>query len=276
MRRRVAVGGAGRRSWLASAATNPISSSRSSSVAARTAPSLWARIPNTSRSQSGSSNRNSRSATATSSAMTIWVTEPTRASRRRRRSKGESSQLLMIPSSPQTLHCHRIGAPGAVGVTIIRPRQRRLAGRRRHGSALSQLVAASPAVAARTMLLRCSARRRAGPGVSGGRSEEVVQVGNQHFSGLYRATVRRCAHTVPALAVAPFVRACVEADLATQAPNRSAPTRGEQTICKAAYRRHTDGGHDRHSKSGWWSARTTNHPAIVVIWSDAQQPWIHC
>ena len=63
-------------SWLASAATNPISSSRSSSVAARRAPSWWARIPNTSRSQSVSSNRNSRSAAATSSEMTISLTAP--------------------------------------------------------------------------------------------------------------------------------------------------------------------------------------------------------
>jgi hypothetical protein len=89
---------------------------------------------------------------------------------RRRRSKAESSQLLITPASSQALHCHRIGVPGSVRSTIIRPGQARLAGRRRHGSALSQAVPASPAVAARTMLLRCSASRRAGPGVSCGRS----------------------------------------------------------------------------------------------------------
>jgi len=49
-----------------------------------------------------------------------------------------------------------------------------------------------------------------------------MQVGNQHFSGLYRATVSRGAHPVLAFVVAPFVRACVEADPAPQAPNRPA------------------------------------------------------
>ena len=104
--------------------------------------------------------------------MTISLTAPARVSRRRRRSKCESSQLLIIPSSSQTLHCHRIGAPGSVCSTIIRPRQRRLAGRRRHGNALSQVVQASPAVADRTTLLRCSASRRTAPAVSAGRSRK--------------------------------------------------------------------------------------------------------
>ena len=45
-------------------------------------------------------------------------------------------------------------------------------GRRRHGRALSQAVPASPAVAAATMLARCSPSRRAGPGVSAGRSRK--------------------------------------------------------------------------------------------------------
>ncbi len=83
-----------------------------------------------------------------------------------------SGQLLMTPSSPQTLHCQRIGAGGSVRSTLIRPGQRRLPGRRRHGSAVSQAVPASPAVAALTMLLRWSASRRAGPGVSSGRSRK--------------------------------------------------------------------------------------------------------
>ena len=104
--------------------------------------------------------------------MTISLTGRARVSRRGRRSKGESAQLLMMPSSAQTLHCHRIGAGGSVRSTIIRPGQRRLPGRRRHGSALSQVVPASPAVAARTMLLRCPANRRAGPGVPAGRSRK--------------------------------------------------------------------------------------------------------
>lgn len=103
--------------------------------------------------------------------MTISLTAPARVSRRRRRSKGESSQLLIIPSSSQTLHCHRIGTPESVCSTIIRPRQRRLAGRR-HGNALSQVVPASPAVADRTTLLRCSASRRTAPAVSAGRSRK--------------------------------------------------------------------------------------------------------
>ena len=42
----------------------------------------------------------------------------------------------------------------------------------RHGSALIQGMPASPAVAARTMLSRCCARRRAGPGVSSGKSRK--------------------------------------------------------------------------------------------------------
>ena len=99
-------------SWLASAATEPISSSRSSSVAARMAPSWWARMRNTSRSQSASSNRNSRSAAAIWSGMTISWTVLARVSRRWRRSNGVSCQLLMTPWSLQRLHCHRIGVPG--------------------------------------------------------------------------------------------------------------------------------------------------------------------
>jgi hypothetical protein len=69
------------------------------------------RIPNTTRSQSASSNRNPRNAAATSSEMTISLTGPARVSRRLRRSKGESAQLLMMPSSSQTLDCHRTGPP---------------------------------------------------------------------------------------------------------------------------------------------------------------------
>ena len=171
MLHRVAVG---RRlgSWLASAATAPISSSRSSSVADKTAPWFWARMRKTSRSQSGSSRCRSRSAAAISLAMTMSLAGSATVSPRRRRSNGESSQLLITPVSSQTLHCHRIGAPDSVRSTIIRPGQARLAGRRRHGSALSHAVPGSPEVAARTMLPRCSASRRAGPGVSGGKSSK--------------------------------------------------------------------------------------------------------
>ncbi|WP_328996115.1 transposase [Kribbella sp. NBC_01245] len=46
--------------------------------------------------------------------MTIWPTALARVSRWRRRSNGESSQLLITPSSAQPLHCHRIGDPGSV------------------------------------------------------------------------------------------------------------------------------------------------------------------
>ena len=82
------------------------------------------------------------------------------------------SQLLITRSSPQTLHCHRTGVPNSCSSTIIRPWQRRWAGRRRQGSALFHAVPTSPAVAARTMLLWCSASRRAGPGASSDRSRK--------------------------------------------------------------------------------------------------------
>ena len=78
----------------------------------------------------------------------------------------------MSPSSSQTLHCHWIGAAGSGRTTVIRPRQGRWAGRRRQGSAVIQETPAPPAVAARTMLLRCCARRRAGPGASSGKSKK--------------------------------------------------------------------------------------------------------
>ncbi len=57
---------------------------------------------------------------ATSLGMAISWTAPMRASRRRRRSKGDSSQLLITPSSPQTLHRHRIDEPGSLRCTISR------------------------------------------------------------------------------------------------------------------------------------------------------------
>jgi Beta-lactamase superfamily domain len=56
--------------------------------------------------------------------------------------------------------------------TVTRPRQGWWAGRPRHGSALIQGMPPSPAVAARTMLPRCCARRRAGPGGSSGKSRK--------------------------------------------------------------------------------------------------------
>ena len=154
----------------------------------------------------------------------------------------------MTPSSSQTLHCHRIGAPGSVRSTIIRPRQRRLAGRRRHGSALSQLVAASPAVAARTMLLRCSASRRAGPGVSAGRSRKwcrsVTNI-SQDCTGPRSHAVRHSAR----LAVAPF---SVRASKQTWHRNRRTAPPGRVWNGPSARPprspdyRHTDGARDRH------------------------------
>ena len=186
MRCRVAAGGAGwARDWLRRPRTRSACPGLRL-VAGRTARSLRARIRNTSRWQPASGNCNSRSAAATSSEMTISLTGRARVSRRGRRSKGESAQLLMMPSSAQTLHCHRIGAGGSVRSTIIRPGQRRLPGRRRHGSALSQAVPASPAVAARTMLLRCPANRRAGPGVPAGRSRKWCRSVTNISQGLYR------------------------------------------------------------------------------------------
>lgn len=109
----------------------------------------WVRKTN--RSQSGSSNRKSRDAAATSAEMTISWTGPARVGRRRRRSNDESAQLLMTPSSPQALHRKRIASCGSLRSTTIRPGHERLAGRRRHGSALSHAIPTSPAVAARTM-----------------------------------------------------------------------------------------------------------------------------
>jgi hypothetical protein len=45
-----------------------------------------------------------------------------------------------------------------------------------------------------------------------------------------------------------------------------------QTTNKATDHRHTDGAHHRHEQSGSSSASMTNRLAMVVIWSDAQQP----
>jgi len=78
----------------------------------------------------------------------------------------------MTPSSWQVLHSQWITDAGSGRSTTIRPGQERLPGRRRQRSALIQAVPPSPAVAARTMLLRCSARRRPGPGMSSGRSRK--------------------------------------------------------------------------------------------------------
>lgn len=71
--------------------------------------------------------------------MTISFTGRARVSRRGRRSKGESAQLLMTPSSAQTLHCHRIGAGGSVRSTIIRPEQEGEAGQ--VGAQFGEIVA---------------------------------------------------------------------------------------------------------------------------------------
>ena len=90
----------------------------------------------------------------------------------------------MVPSSPQRLQCQPIGESGWVQTTMIRPGQRRLAGRRRHGRALSQAVWASPAVAAATMLVRCSAEPACWARGVGGQVEEVVQIGDQHVLAL--------------------------------------------------------------------------------------------
>ena len=92
-------------------------------------------------------------------------TSPARLSRRRRRSYGESAQLLITPSSSQTLHHHRIGADASAHTMamVIRPGQRLWAGRRRHGNADTHGSPTSPAVPARTMSPNCCARRRAGP-----------------------------------------------------------------------------------------------------------------
>jgi hypothetical protein len=190
MRYRVAPAGAGwARDWLRRPRTGS-ARPRSLSVADRMARSLRARISDTRRSQSASSSRSSRSAAATSFGMTISLTEPARVSRRLRRSNGEPAHLLITPSSSQTLPCHRIGAGSSVRRTIIRPGQRRLAGRRRHGSAVSQAVPASPAVAALTMLPRCSASRRAGPGVSAGRSRKWCRSGRPAWTAAARRRPR--------------------------------------------------------------------------------------
>ena len=185
MRRRVAVGGAGwAHGWPRPPPTRSARPGRRRWQRGR-APSWWARIANTSRSQSGSSNCTSRSAAATSSEMTISLTAPARVSRRRRRSNGESSQLLIIPPSSQTLHCHRIGAPGSVRSTIIRPGQRRLAGRRRHGSALSQGCGITGCCRPNNVA-QVLGQSACGPGRVGRQVEEVVQVGDHHSAGLYR------------------------------------------------------------------------------------------
>lgn len=75
------------------------------------------------------------------------------------------------------------------------PVQRRLAGRRWHGRALSHAVPASPAVAARTMLLSCPASRRAGPGALPGRSRKCFRPEtsmSEDCTGSRRQRRRRC------------------------------------------------------------------------------------
>lgn len=78
----------------------------------------------------------------------------------------------MTPSSAQTLHRHWIGAGGSRRTMVFRSGRGRRAGRCRHGSALIHGSPAPPTVAARTMLPRCCARRRAGPGTSSGKSRK--------------------------------------------------------------------------------------------------------
>ncbi len=91
-----------------------------------------------------------------------------------RRILGTITQLLITPSSSQTLHDHRIGAAVSAEAIamVIRPGQRLWAGRRRHGNADTHRSPTWPAVPARTMSPRCCARRRAGPEASCGMSRK--------------------------------------------------------------------------------------------------------
>jgi len=71
--------------------------------------------------------------------------------------KKSFSQLLIRPASPQLVHSQTMGPSTSARRMEIRPRQRRLPGRRRHGSALVQVTPTSPALAARTKSYRYSA-----------------------------------------------------------------------------------------------------------------------
>lgn len=106
---------------------------------------------------------------------TSWTGAAAAVSRRRRRSYGESAQLLMTPSSAQTLHRHAIGAGGSRRAMVIRPGQGRRAGRRRHGSALVHgSPAPSPAVAARTMVAEVLCEATRGTGDVVGQVQEMI------------------------------------------------------------------------------------------------------
>jgi len=90
----------------------------------------------------------------------------------RRRSNGESSDPLMVPSSPHELHAQSIGAGRSARNTLMRPGHGRCAGRRRHPNAVVHTSPAGPTVAACTTKPRCSPMRRAGPGASSGMSKK--------------------------------------------------------------------------------------------------------
>ncbi len=91
---------------------------------------------------------------------------------RGRRSNTDPSHPLMTPSSPQAVHCHSIDGGRSARNRAKWPGHGRRPGRRRHGSALTQGCPPSPAVAARTISVRCSAMRRAGTGTSSGMSRK--------------------------------------------------------------------------------------------------------
>ena len=126
-----------------------------------------------SRSPAVSTRRRSRSVAITSAVTTIRIDGvETSSGLRGRRSNTEPSQPLMTPSSPHAVHRHSIDGGTSARYRAKWPGHGRRPGRRRHGSALTQGCPPSPAVAARTISVRCSAMRRAGPGTSSGRSRK--------------------------------------------------------------------------------------------------------
>ena len=173
MPHRGASGGAGRPRGSPPLPRSLVSSSRSSSSPTSTMPSSAAHARNTSRSPAVSTKRRPRRVAATSEEMTTRRPSPDTGSvPRRLRSNGDRSQPLITPSSPQEVQRHSIVAGTSVRNTARCPTQGRRPGRRRQGRALTHATPGSPAVAARTMSVRCSAIRRAGDGTSVGRSRK--------------------------------------------------------------------------------------------------------
>lgn len=123
-------------------------------------------------------------------------TSPATLSRRRRRSYGESAQLLITPSSSQTVHHHRIGAEASAPTraTVIRPGQRLWAGRRRHGIRADPRITDLADGARPDNIAQMLRETAYGTRSVLWQAEKVTQVSDQHVATLYR---RQAAAILP-------------------------------------------------------------------------------